>query len=708
MNATGEGEASDASNATAPADETLTVTAHATDNAKATLAIGNHSRDWYYKADTAPYAACSAVVSSGTTSASLSDLSSNTSYTFKAYSDSSCTTANELAVASALLTKPGKPATPTVEAGSGSGQLTLSSSVSGSGAISKWQYQQKASSDNNFSDWQDISSTSTTLSYTVTGLTDNTNYQFQVRAVNATGDGVTSDRSTSTAPTTSTASATSAVAALNATSIEAETATLSIVNHSSAWHYKYTAPRLAITCTEVSAGTTTAGLTGLTAGTEYSLKAYVDQIDCQNNTEAKELGTVTFLTKPAQTTGVAVTVAPNNSTDLAVSWTAVQSATSYKVQWKLNSEQWGANNQEATVTSGTTYTIANLTNRSSYTIRVAAVNGTGTGGWSTEEPVAPDKDVTLSETELKLLEDTGSDTYTVVLTAAPTADVTVTPAVANKNSTDTNTYATVSGSLTFTTSNWQTPQTVTVTANDNDDTTFNTSARTLTVSHSVSGNGSGYESVTASDVTVKMQDDDLPNADDPNDSSTIELDLSQNTPESKILNLRMTENAGTFTYKIKLNSDPGDNTTTIITPCSTNESVLQVTSGQLTFMGGSSGNWNTGKKVTISIVGKGEAEIVHWINVGCETASQALGANASSRPPQVASFKIVAEVKAAAVENMRPTLGVEDQTAIEGNEFGYEVSEAKDDNDDEAQLTYTAFVLQAEGVRTPLPSWLTF
>ena len=198
VNATGDGASSDTSNATAPADETLTITAHATDNAKATLAIGNHSRDWYYKADTAPYASCSAVVSSGTTSASLSDLSSNNSYTFKAYSDSSCTT--ELAAASALLTKPGKPTTPTVAAGVGSGQLTLSSSVTGTGTLTGWQYQQKEGSDNDFGSWQDISSTSTTLSYTVTGLTDATNYQFKVRAVNATGESAASDASTTTAP----------------------------------------------------------------------------------------------------------------------------------------------------------------------------------------------------------------------------------------------------------------------------------------------------------------------------------------------------------------------------------------------------------------------------------------------------------------------------------------------------------------------------
>ena len=110
-------------------------------------------------------------------------------YTFKAYSDSSCTDANELAVTDPFLTKPGQPTTPTVEAGAGSGQLTLSATVTGSGAISGWQVQQKEGN-GNFGSWTNIASTSTTnLFHTLTGLSDGTDYQFKVRAVNATGNG---------------------------------------------------------------------------------------------------------------------------------------------------------------------------------------------------------------------------------------------------------------------------------------------------------------------------------------------------------------------------------------------------------------------------------------------------------------------------------------------------------------------------------------
>ena len=192
-NATGEGAASDASTATCTSRRNADRNQHQCNGERrspsvTTAAIGTTStRHRAVETAPAPRSLAPRLYSPG--------LSSNTSYTYKAYSDSSCST--ELAAASAFLTKPGKPTTPTVAAGTGSGKLTLSASVTGSGTLTGWQYQQKT--DGNFGDWQDISSTSTTLSYTVTGLTDATSYQFKVRAKNATDFGAASDASTATA-----------------------------------------------------------------------------------------------------------------------------------------------------------------------------------------------------------------------------------------------------------------------------------------------------------------------------------------------------------------------------------------------------------------------------------------------------------------------------------------------------------------------------
>ena len=68
----------------------------------ATLTMAHHSGNWYYKADTSPDNTCQGPVSGS--SKALTSLSPHTSYTYSAYSDSACTTANLLATATAFTT----------------------------------------------------------------------------------------------------------------------------------------------------------------------------------------------------------------------------------------------------------------------------------------------------------------------------------------------------------------------------------------------------------------------------------------------------------------------------------------------------------------------------------------------------------------------------------------------------------------------------
>ena len=63
--------------------------------------------------------------------------------------------------------------------------------------------------------------------------------------------------------------------------------------------------------------------------------------------------------------------------------------------------------------------------------------------------------ITQSKTSMTVGE-AGTNTYTVVLDSEPSANVTITPSSSNTSA------ATVSGALTFTTSNWATAQTITV------------------------------------------------------------------------------------------------------------------------------------------------------------------------------------------------------------------------------------------------------
>ena len=94
-------------------------------------------------------------------------------------------------------------------------------------------------------------------------------------------------------------------------------------------------------------------------------------------------------------------------------------------------------------------------------------------------------------------EDTAGASYTVVLDSQPTADVTVT--VAGHSGTEVTPNPT---SLTFTTSNWGTPQTVTVTAAAD----ANLVNETVTLTHSAASADGNYNSITIDDVTVTVND----------------------------------------------------------------------------------------------------------------------------------------------------------------------------------------------------------
>ena len=78
----------------------------------------------------------------------------------------------------------------------GSKKLKVTSSVTGDGTLTKWQYKRKVGTGNFDDDWTDISKTLKTLSHTFGSLTNGTNYQYKVRAVNATGNSAESDAST--------------------------------------------------------------------------------------------------------------------------------------------------------------------------------------------------------------------------------------------------------------------------------------------------------------------------------------------------------------------------------------------------------------------------------------------------------------------------------------------------------------------------------
>ena len=368
-NATGTGPASDASTAAAPTDEALT--AGSITHNTATLTLANHPGNWWLKRTVPASTNCK---SKGTTATeSLSSLAGNTSYTYKAYSNSDCST--ELA-ARTFLTRPAKPGKPTATAGAGSGKLTLTATLTGgSGALTKWEYTKDGGTN-----WTDITTdTDNNLSHVVTDLTNGTNYTFKVRATNATGTGPVSDASTAAAPADET---------LTAGSVTHDAATLTLTNYSGNWYYKEASG----TCSTNAVSTTSVDLDGLAGNTSYTYSAYSDS-GC---TSSKLLATASaFLTRPAKP-GKPTATAGAGSGKLTLSAT-LTGGSGALTKWEYTKDD-GANWADITTDTDNnlSYVVSDLTNGTDYTFKVRATNATGTGPASDASTAAAPLDETLT------------------------------------------------------------------------------------------------------------------------------------------------------------------------------------------------------------------------------------------------------------------------------------------------------------------------
>ena len=106
--------------------------------------------------------------------------------------------------------------------------------------------------------------------------------------------------------------------------------------------------------------------------------------------------------------------------------------------------------------------------------------------------------VSILPEELTIAEG-GSDSYQVVLTSQPAHEVTVT--VTHSGDQD---IGIGDQELTFTASNWETPQAVTVAAAQDDDARDDSA----TLSHSVASTDTDYNGITVSEVAVAVTDDE--------------------------------------------------------------------------------------------------------------------------------------------------------------------------------------------------------
>ena len=230
----------------------------------ATLELEGHTEAWYYKANTGPDSgSCKGPVAGGTYTKDLAGLTAGTEYTYTAYSDSGCNTKLAAVTFTTGVTLDVSSVTDTA------------ATLEIHGYTGSWYYQATSGPDTS------CSSEQTGTSDGLTGLTAGTEYTYTAY----------SDNGCTATLTDAFKFTTSSLTAGQITDIAA-TLTIShhdITHHNANWYVKKTAPSPVGSCSTAISGTTY-DLSSLTAGTEYTYKAYGDS-NC-----ASEIASETFTT----------------------------------------------------------------------------------------------------------------------------------------------------------------------------------------------------------------------------------------------------------------------------------------------------------------------------------------------------------------------------------------------------------------------------
>ena len=191
---------------------------------------------------------------------------------------------------------------------------------------------------------------------------------------------------------------------------------------------------------------------------------------------------------------------------------------------------------------------------------------------------APAPGVTVSPLSVSATEGGADESYSVVLDAAPTADVVVTPTAGSQ---------VILGptELTFTADTWDTPQSVTVAAVDDGDTEGN---HNDTVTHSVSSSDTGYDGLAVSDVSVTIVDNDAPGV----SVTPTSLSVDEAGPTSDSYDVVLTV-APTADVDVTVSVAGGE---------------VSVAPASLTF---TTANWDTAQTVTVTAVDDADSEGNH-------------------------------------------------------------------------------------------------
>ena len=293
-----------------------------------------------------------------TTNTTVTGLTNGTEYTFVLRARRGNLS---IGTTSASVTVTPNVAAPTgLTATAGDGQVTLSWTAPSGFSITSYEYQRDSEA------W---ASAGTASPYTVTGLTNGTQYTFKVRAVGSGGGGTASSSVTATpniaAPTGLRATAGDREVTLSWT---APSTTSTITN------YEYL--QNSGTWTSTGSTDTTYTVTGLTNRTSYTFSVRT----VSGTVKGTESSSVTATPGIPAPTGLRATAGDGQVT---LSWTAPSVSTITDYEYSTG------NGWISTGSTDTTYIVSGLTNGTSYTFRVRAVSGTDAGTESVSATATP-------------------------------------------------------------------------------------------------------------------------------------------------------------------------------------------------------------------------------------------------------------------------------------------------------------------------------
>ncbi len=218
-------------------------------------------------------------------------------------------------------------------------------------------------------------------------------------------------------------------------------------------------------------------------------------------------------------------------------------------------------------------------------------------------------------------EDGTTDTYTLVLSQLPTANVSIALTPSSQVT------VTPAGPILFTTANWNIPQTITVAAAF--DTTVETEAQTL-VTHTVTSTDVTYGGSTVAIVNPTISDNELPaTITHTNGFTTVAEGGAVGTTGTPLV-------SDTFTVVLTRAPSTGNNVTVTLVP----DAQTTVNPSVLTFTPSGTGIWSTAQTVTVTAVNDLANEATpHNGVINLNFASADAYFNGTSAPPIVVAVK---------------------------------------------------------------------